>query len=231
MSIQLINKDFRAFLAEAPSEELEKLTFATDPPYNIGFPYNSYRDKLSNKEYINLLGELKGLKGAIIQYPIPTIESVVQALGTPSDMLFWCYASNLPHQTRVISIYGTKADLNAVHQPYRNPNDKRIKARIEAGSQGARMYDWFSDIAPVKNVSKQKGIHPSPVPVALMERIILMTTQPGDTVFDPFAGSGTTGVAAINTGRNFIGCEVDAAYYKYAVQRLKSHEEMMAEHE
>lgn len=220
MSIQLINKDFRDYLAEAPREEREKLIIITDPPYNIGFRYNSYADKLPAEEYIKMLGNLKGLKGAIIHYPIPTIESVVPALGTPSDMLFWCYNSNLPHQTRIISIYGTKADRTAVRQPYRNPNDKRIQARIEAGSQGARMYDWFSDIALVKNVSREKGVHPCPVPVALMERIILMTTKPGDTVFDPFAGGGTTGIAAINTGRNFVGCEIDPLYFAECEARI-----------
>lgn len=222
MTIELLNKDFRDFLAEAPSDLLNEVTCITDPPYNIAFRYNTYKDDLSEDEYIEMLGALKGMKAAVIHYPIPTVESVVPALGTPNDMLFWCYPSNLPHQTRIISIYETKADRNAVKQPYRNPKDKRIQALIESGSEGARMYDWFDDIAPVKNVSKEKGIHPCPVPVALMERIILMTTHPGDTVFDPFMGSGTTAIAAIKTSRNFVGCEIDPVYFREAESRIRA---------
>ncbi len=45
-------------------------------------------------------------------------------------------------------------------------------------------------------------------------------TQPGDTVLDPFMGSGTTGVACVRTGRNFIGIEIDPAYFKIAQERI-----------
>ena len=195
----------------------------SDPPYNIGFGYNTFKDNMSEEAYIKMLGALASLRAAIILYPRETMRYLVPALGAPDDVMIWCYASNLPRQARLINIYNTVADRTAVRQPYRNLSDKRIQARIEAGSKGARMYDWFTDINLVKNVSQEKGIHPCPVPVALMERIILMTTQPGDTVFDPFMGGGTTGIAALNTGRNFIGCELDGMYFKYAEERLAAH--------
>lgn len=220
MSIHIFNTDFRDFLAEKAGNLPENTTSITDPPYNIEFPYNKYNDNLSADEYIEMLGKLAGMKAVIIHYPIPTMRYIIPALGVPDDVMAWCYPSNLPHQMRLISYYGIKADRNAVKQPYRNPNDKRIQARIKAGSEGARMYDWFADISIVKNVSKEKGKHPCPVPVALMERIILMTTQPGDTVFDPFMGCGTTAVAAIKTGRNFVGCEIDPLYFAECEKRI-----------
>jgi DNA modification methylase len=110
-----------------------------------------------------------------------------------------------------------------VLQPFKNPNDKRIKKQIEAGKKGVRSYDWFSDIQLVKNVSKKKYNHPCPVPVKLMERVILLTTNPGDLVVDPFCGSGTTGVACLNTGRRFIGYEIDTMYADMAQERLLEH--------
>lgn len=85
---------------------------------------------------------------------------------------------------------------------------------------GAKMYDWFSDIQLVKNVSKEKS-HPCPVPVKLMERIILLCTNENDIVVDPFMGSGTTAIACINTGRNFIGFEKDTHYYELAKKRIE----------
>ena len=52
-----------------------------------------------------------------------------------------------------------------------------------------------------------------------MRRLVNMTL-PGATVFDPFMGSGTTGVACVQTGRNFIGCEIDAGYFEIAQRRI-----------
>ena len=63
--------------------------------------------------------------------------------------------------------------------------------------------------------------HPTQKPVALMEYLIRTYTNPGDTVLDPFLGSGTTGVAAANTGRRFIGIEMDADYFAVAQSRIQ----------
>jgi DNA modification methylase len=56
--------------------------------------------------------------------------------------------------------------------------------------------------------------------VALISRCLRATTDPGDLVFDPFAGSGSTGVAALTLGRRFLGCEQDGTYAALAASRL-----------
>ena len=63
--------------------------------------------------------------------------------------------------------------------------------------------------------------HPSPKPVILMRWLIENGTDQGATVFDPFMGSGTTGVACVQTGRNFIGVEIDPDYYALAERRIR----------
>lgn len=68
---------------------------------------------------------------------------------------------------------------------------------------------------------QETGLHPTQKPVTLMEYMIKTYTNPGQVVLDNTMGSGTTGVAAINTGRNFIGIELDAGYFKTAQQRIK----------
>jgi site-specific DNA-methyltransferase (adenine-specific) len=70
------------------------------------------------------------------------------------------------------------------------------------------------------NLQTEKGLHPTQKPVALMEYLIRTYTNPGDTVLDNCMGSGTTGVAAINTGRSFIGIERDPAYFAIASKRI-----------
>lgn len=56
----------------------------------------------------------------------------------------------------------------------------------------------------------------------VQERIILLTTNKGDTVLDPFMGSGTTAIACINTKRNYIGFEIDKDYYLSSLERINN---------
>lgn len=67
-------------------------------------------------------------------------------------------------------------------------------------------------------------VHPTQKPIGLMRWCIENYTNPTDTIFDPFMGSGTTGVAAIQLGRNFIGCEIDPDYFAIAKKRIEQAE-------
>lgn len=193
----------------------------TDPPYNIGFAYDKYPDKLPDNEYIEMLRLLRKSDNtlSIIQYPELAFKYFYPAFGSPDAVSVWCYNSNIPKRVRLICHYGVKPDYSAVLQPYKNPNDKRIKNN---GKSGTPVYEWWSDIQLVKNVSREKTEHPCPVPVKLMERIILTTTRGGGgrPVFDPFMGSGSTGVAAMQTGRDFIGAEISKDYFAIAEKRI-----------
>ena len=70
------------------------------------------------------------------------------------------------------------------------------------------------------NCREGRGLHPTQKPVALMEYLIRTYTNDGDTVLDNCMGSGTTGVACANTGRNFIGMEMDNKYFQIAWDRI-----------
>jgi len=70
----------------------------------------------------------------------------------------------------------------------------------------------------------EKTIHPCPKPTVIMEWIITRGSLEGDTILDPFMGSGATGIAAVNTGRNFIGIEIDKGYFDIAEKRIREAE-------
>jgi site-specific DNA-methyltransferase (adenine-specific) len=70
------------------------------------------------------------------------------------------------------------------------------------------------------NAEKHKTIHPTEKPETLLERIILIASKEGDTVLDPFMGSGTTGVVAKRLNRKFIGFEIDSKYFEIAKNRI-----------
>ena len=63
--------------------------------------------------------------------------------------------------------------------------------------------------------------HPTQKPVSLLEELIKIHTNPEDLVFDPFMGSGSTGVAALELGRQFVGIEIDEKYYRVAQERIE----------
>jgi len=78
---------------------------------------------------------------------------------------------------------------------------------------------WFQQVWQLPGASTRD--HPAPFPVDLASRLIRMFSFIGDTVLDPFMGTATTNVAACRWGRNSIGFEIDPAYFRYAVNRLK----------
>lgn len=75
-------------------------------------------------------------------------------------------------------------------------------------------------ILEISNANRKGRVHPTQKPVALMEYLIKTYTNPGETVLDFTMGSGTTGVAAMNTGRGFVGIELDEKYFEIAQNRI-----------
>jgi len=93
---------------------------------------------------------------------------------------------------------------------------------------------WYDETNRVENIIRKfrKIIpnaeqHPTEKPVELAKHFILLHTRPGDLVCDPFMGSGTTGVACVQTGRNFIGIEIDPNYYAIAEKRIAQAQRQM----
>lgn len=224
---ELYNQDCKELLeSDAIKDRVDRIIIVTDPPFNIGYHYNTYKDNMVETEYYMFL------KDIFTQYDIPFVcihypESIVKLSCYcnvfPEKIVSWVYNSNTARQHRDIAFYKVRPDFNAVKQAYKNPNDKRIKQRIADG-KGARLYDWWN-INQVKNVSKDHGglKHPCIMPIEVMKNIIGILPK-GYIIFDPFMGSGTTGMACKELGRDFIGCEIDTEYFEEAKKRLLSEE-------
>jgi len=75
--------------------------------------------------------------------------------------------------------------------------------------------------APQWNGVVDKQVHPSQKPTMMLERMILLSSNEGDVVLDPFMGSGSTGVACVRTDRNFIGIEQDKKFFEIAQKRIQ----------
>ena len=97
-------------------------------------------------------------------------------------------------------------------------------------ADGELIYTTFKN--PIKRIvfkqqgfitdSKDKRYHPTQKPSELVEMLIKEYSKEGDTILDCFMGSGTTGIACIRTGRNFIGIELDDGYFQTAKERIEN---------
>lgn len=84
---------------------------------------------------------------------------------------------------------------------------------------GSLVSDVWTDIHRIKH-NKYRDEHPCQLPIHLLERVILMSTDENDIVLDPFSGTGTTAIAAKRLGRNFIGFELDSIYLEASLGKL-----------
>ena len=94
----------------------------------------------------------------------------------------------------------------------------REKGKVKLNDGYELKSKWY--ISPINKSDKDLYKHPTIKPLELVKRHILHSTQPNDIVLDCFCGSGTTCVACKETGRRFIGMEIDPEYHKIAVDRL-----------
>ena len=188
----------------------------SDPPYNQKYHYGEYADNLTLNEYKKLLSVFRK-PCVVIGYPEMIINILSPMMGGVDEIVCWVYNSNTAKQSRLVAWFGCKPDFKLIPQPYKNPDDKRIRERIANGKVN-RGYDWWY-INQVKNVSK-KHSHPCPIPELLADKIILSTAINGETIIDPFAGIGTILKSAKKNGHNYYGTEIDKTYFIEAQRKL-----------
>lgn len=133
---------------------------------------------------------------------------------------------NNPQSIRFLQdfINGRRSDMEL------NTRFTKFKLTTDIRKSGARE---VNTLASIQNGLTEKSIiaivrehysttHPVQKPVRLIERLLNLVTQEGDTVLDPFMGSGTTAIACRNLNRNYIGFELDKEFYEASINRIKN---------
>ena len=155
-NIQIINENCLNVIDEI-IYNTKNPVIVTDPPFNVGYHYNTYKDKKPKDEYYKMLASIgKKCPTVFIHYPECINEISIAMNQAPERIISWVYPSNTARQHRDIAFYGIKPDMNRVRQPYKNPDDKRVK-ELQKRTGGCKMYDWI-EINQVKNVSKEKQL-------------------------------------------------------------------------
>lgn len=239
--IELIHGDCLEEMKHIPDGSVDCII--TSPPYNVGIKYNSYFDKIGYCDYIKFIeifiyncihklspdgrvciniGDAKN--GSISthsdfiqilkKYGLIPITTIVWNKNTTSNRCAWgSYLSakspSFPRGYEFILIFGkTKSKLS-------NGTSTITKEEWKEYSNGL----WT--FAP-ENKQKEIG-HPAMFPIELPTRLIKMLTYKDDIILDPFSGSMTTAIAAINTGRKCICIEKDDKYFKIGSERVINH--------
>jgi len=115
-------------------------------------------------------------------------------------------------------------NLDDVRVPAKYPGKKHFKGPNTGQYSGNPLGKNPEDVWSIPNVKSnhvEKTTHPCQFPVGLIERLLLSLTNPGDLVFDPFAGVASAGVACAIHGRRFWGCELNAEYAEIGKQRIQ----------
>jgi len=224
----------------------------TSPPYNIGKEYEQkssldYYLQWQNEviqECVRILkpnGSICWQVGNYIEngsvYPLDCVLFpffIKQGL-LPRNRIIWRFGHGLHckkrfsgrHETILWFTKGSNYEfyLDEVRIPQKYPGKKHYKGvnkgELSCNPLGKNPEDVW-DITNVKSNHVEKTAHPCQFPVELPERLIKALCPKGGMVLDPFMGSGTTGIACIQTSRKFIGIEKDVKYYEIAKNRISN---------
>ena len=101
------------------------------------------------------------------------------------------------------------------------PNGEAFSGNVKSRIYNNNGLKYPKTVLTISNANQRGKVHPTQKPVTLMEYLIKTYTNEGEVVLDFTMGSGSTGVAAVNTGRKFIGIELDEGYFKIAQDRIE----------
>lgn len=220
--LELLKGDCLELLKDIPSGSIDCVV--TDPPYlieNRGCGIYSQAER----PYIKELEDIKdGFSTAVLdelcrcmnkiniylfcsqRQLIPLLTYFVQGKGCNYNLLTW-------HKSNPVPACGNK---------YLTDTEYILFFR----EKGVKVYGTFDTkhtfyVTPINLKDKKRWGHPTIKPLQIVENLIINSTLMGGVVLDPFMGSGTTGVAALNNGRRFIGMEINEDYFRTAERRIK----------
>lgn len=240
---QILKGDCLKLFKSIPNNSVDCI-FA-DPPFNLNKKYNSHIDKLVETEYLDWCKSwidecLRVLKdsGFIFLHNIPKwLTFYANFLNYKAVFRHWISwdAMTAPMgKTLQPAHYGIlfysktndRSKFNEIRYPHKRDR-KGVLIKDYGGKKnilhpfGPLCSDVWTDIHRIRH-SKYRDEHPCQLPIHLLERIILMSSEENDIILDPFMGTGTTAIASKRLGRNFIGFEKDKKYCEIANKKVKS---------
>ncbi len=237
--IKIYNDDFlKTTYIENESIDL----IVTSPPYNVDIGYNFYNDKVSYKDYLEWTKcwlkrchqVLKDDGRFCLNIPLDKNkggqQSVYADITTLAKDIGFKYHSTIIWNEQNISRRTAWGSWLSASAPYviapveviviLYKGEWRKKNGGKSDITKSEFMEWTNGVWNFSGESKKRVGHPAPFPIELPKRCIKLFSFVGDTVLDPFLGSGSTLIACVLTNRKGIGVEIDENYCKIAKERL-----------
>lgn len=217
------NEDCMEIMKHLPDNIFDLVV--TDPPYEIATRgagiykqddkrYVQELDVMSNGFSEEVLDQLCRLMKKINIYIfcsqkqiIPLLTYFVVNRGCNYNIITW-------HKTNPIPACGNKYLTDTEYILFFREKGVKVYGTYETKKT------WYA--TPLNQGDKKKYNHPTIKPVDILQNLIINSSKEGEVVFDPFMGSGSTGVACKKTNRDFVGIEIDKTYYDTAVERIEA---------
>lgn len=240
---QILQGDCLELFKNIPDNSID-CVFA-DPPFNLRKKYNSHKDTLLESEYILWCKEwirecVRVLKddGFIFLHNIPKwltfYTAFLNEIAIFRHWISWEAMTAPMGKTLQPAHYGilfySKGEVKNRFKEIRYPHKrdrKGVLVKDYGGKKGILhpfgplCSDVWTDIHRIRH-TKNRDKHPCQLPPHLLERIILMSSEEGDIILDPFLGTGTTAIAAKRLNRKFIGFEKDSEYCTIANKKIEA---------
>lgn len=215
----------------------------TSPPYNVDIQYNSHKDDLSYVEYLNFSHQwmsrcFKWLKNDgrfCLNIPLDKNKGGQQSVGaditTIAKKIGFQYHSTIIWNEGNISRRTAWGSWMSASAPFviapveliivlYKKQWKKTSGSRESDITKTEFMEWTNGVWTFNGESKKKIGHPAPFPIELPRRCVKMFSFVGDTVLDPFSGSGSTVIAAALNNRKGIGIEIDEKYCELSKKRI-----------
>jgi len=226
--------DCLEYLKTLPDNSVDLVV--TDPPYNVSQKANIKYGNLNIVKYFGewdfgfdpepVLAELKRVlkpKGQIFVFcsteQIPQYMAIFKQSWFFRNLLVWYKTNPAPRLSKTNFVFANEYILYAINDPETKPGQvifnflghkEMHNTMITSALQGKeRLRD--------KN---HKAVHPTQKPLSILKKLIEIASNKGDVVLDPFMGVGSTAVACKETGRDFLGCELNKEYTLHANERI-----------
>jgi DNA modification methylase len=221
-------------------EPFADLIFA-DPPFNIGYKYDKYYDKVKKKNYIAWTKEWMAVAKSVLKPHgsfyiaigddyAANVKIIGDELGlVMRNWIIWHYTFGQQTKTKfarahthIFYFVNDPKHFTFNDHAVRVPSDRQLIYNDRRANPVGKMPDdvWNGDSRVCGTFKERAGWHPCQMPESLLKRIVAASSNPWDCVLDPFSGSGTTASAACQMGRHYVGIEISESYVKNSTERL-----------
>lgn len=227
--MRLFNEDCVKTMERMVKEGIKVDLIITDPPYSIKNTKTGGKSKL-NSSFQKAMDDIQN-NNLVDGYDHEKVLPLLWELQDKKNMYIWCNKAQLGMYIDFFETQrGCSVDLikwvktNAVptfNNKYLSDTEYCIYVR-KGGYCNPKDYKDASTLfqAPINQKDKREWGHPTIKPIEIINRFVRNSSNEGDLIFDPFLGSGTTGVAAKKYNRNFIGCELNEEYFNISCKRI-----------